>query len=324
MTLGNGQRVKSEWLDKRNAMIAKKKNDFYTYPQDDGMKKKLADLEDAIMKQAYLGGTAKSVLAKRGGVQETREELYTLFRYVCDKLRGDGIFLKPVHIDLNESFFEVTFEDESLKDFSFLYSRQDNFRLCFDRRATLGYPAPIDDPLRPRLPQKEIAENLYCAVKGEYVKWYKKLMTGPGVTIKNPLPVIVSACRLLEQRKRLVFNVHELTQEGPQYVHASIGASLPQRQDFILNLSMNVHAGPQAPYSVADVKLLLTLEDFSIYPCKLDKIANIPDSVIGWDRVKLRLGFMLFKAWKKIAFNVVDANAGKDGYDRVVGVSYSF
>lgn len=323
MTLGNGQRVKSEWLDKRNAMIAKKKNDSYTYSQDDDMKKKLADLEAAIMKQVGIDDAAKSVLGKNRSVQETREELYALFHYVCNRLRGDGIFLKPVHVDLNESFFEVTFEDESLKDFSFLYSRQDNFRLCFSL-ATLGYPAPWEDPLMRRPLQKEIAENLYAAVKGEYIKWYRKLMTGPGVTIRNPLPVIMSACRLLEQRKRITFNVHELTQEGPQYVHASIGVSLPQRQDFILNMSMNVCAGPQAPYSVADVKLLLTLEDFSIYPCKLDKIANIPDSVIGWDRVKLRLGFMLFKAWKKVAFNVVDKNAREDGYDRVVGVSYSF
>ena len=280
---------------------------------------KADDKKTFSKKETAVGIWEKTREAKRNMI-EAREKFYRLFAKVIEKLRGDGIFLKLLRIDMNYTFVQVVFEDESLKDFKLRDESKRRLKLSISRNVLEGTPLPWEDPLRQGPSEKELVNNLHSAIKGEYKKWYERLMLEEGLAIGNPISVLMDACTMLLKRKNIQIIPKQLTQERydmPNYYNVGAGSYIQRPMEYILELDMMASMCGRA-----EVKMLLKQEDFALKPTRIDELAGIGDSIVGVNRVKLRLAFHLFKAWKRAIHNETDVR-GKDlgdSLDRVLSV----
>lgn len=261
--------------------------------------------------------------AKRNMIT-AREKFYKLFAQVVEKLRGDGIFLKLLRIDMNDTFVQVAFEDEGLKDFKLRDESKRRLKLSISRNVLEGTPLPWEDPLRQGPSEKELVNNLHSAIKGEYKKWYERLMLEEGLAIGNPISVLMDACTMLLKRKNIQIVPKQLTQERydmPNYYNVGAGSYVQRPMEYILELDM------RAPMmGRAEVKMLLKQDDFVLKPTRIDELAGIGESIVGVNRVKLRLAFHLFKAWKKVTQNEIDTRGQTltESLDRVINVRITY
>ena len=276
-------------------------------------------------------GKAKTAKSSWEAMQEAkrnmitaREKIYGIMAKVIEKLRGVGIFLKVLRIDMNDMFFQVDFEDESLKDYLIRDGDKKRFRLCFSREVVESKPLPWEDPLSQGPTEAEIINRLFDALKGEYQKWYERLVMTEGLMIGNPINVLLEASKLLLKKKNIQIIPKELTQDQIDPSHVAWdarGARLQMPPDYTLTAEM------YAPmHGRAEVKMFLRQKDFELKPSRIDELAGISANISGFNRVKLRLAFHLFKAFKRVTTNEIDTR-GKDigeSLDRVINISITY
>jgi len=235
---------------------------------------------------------------------EKQKAVYDLLKEVLATLTKDDIHLSIEGISIQIGFFKVRFKDESLKDFIWNYSRNDTFDLCFSE-TMLGFGGGPMDPLALSSPTQRpiLVDEFRQAIKRHYEEWYERTMVAEGREI-NPLRVLRKATDILYERKGININLHSLSKQPAQLWNAYMNGGTQiggQDCDYTLKLSTKLVGG-----GIADVDLLVRTNELSWQKHSIDRLANIPDTINGEERIMLRLAFILYKVWRFAAHREMD------------------
>lgn len=236
--------------------------------------------------------------------EEKQKAIYDLLKEVLASLAKDDVHLSIKGISIQMGFFKVRFKDESLKDFIWNYDRKDTFDLCFSESLVgFGYgamdPFILSDPVQRPL----LVDQFRQAIKQHYNEWYEKIMISEGMEV-NPLRALHKATDILYERKGINTNIHSLSKRPSTLWSTYTNGAPPfngEDCDYTLKLSTKLTHG-----GIADVDLLVRANTLTWQKHSIDRLANIPDTICGEERVMLRLAFILYKVWRFAAHRETD------------------
>ena len=236
--------------------------------------------------------------------EEKQRAVYDLLKETLASLTKDDIHLSIERISIQTGFFRVRFKDESLRDFIWNYSRNDMFELCFSEMM-VGFGGGPMDPfaLSSPLQRPMLVDEFRHAIKRHYEEWYQKTMISEGREV-NPLRVLRKATDILHERKGINMNLHSLSKHPASLWNAYTNGGMQvggQDCDYTLKLSTNL-----VGRGIADVDLLVRADELSWQKHSIDRLANIPDTINGEERIMLRLAFILYKVWRFAAHRETD------------------